>query len=227
MDSKLKSHISVSAIKNQIVAIWPAILFGIFVSLSGAGITILVAYITHTPIWKLAKDPSQVINYPPYIGMLSNWGVLLWMATAVICIFSAILLKKHLADVLTVRFIGVSGILSLFLAVDDLFLFHDRVLPRMLHLPERIFYILYILALLSYLAYFFQKIMQYDYLLIGSALFLFGISRRMFIAIPFFDQFRTTGDILKYFGIVFWLVFFYRTSAREITGLIHPKETGS
>ena len=154
----ISSRISASAIKDQIINIWPAVLLATIVALGGAAVTVLVSILTDHPIWKLAKDPSQIMDYPSYIGMLSNWGVLLWMTTATICIFSAILLKKHHAPVADTRFIAVSGALSLLLAVDDLYLFHDQVLPHLFHVRERIFYVVDVVILLSYLIYFYRQI---------------------------------------------------------------------
>lgn len=227
MNSNPRSRITLLAIKEQLLSIWPAFFLATLVSLSAAAITVLVSTVTNYPIWKLAKDPPQIMDYPPYIGMLSNWGVLLWMTTAAICIFSAILLKKHNAPVATIRFIAVSGALSLFLAVDDLYLFHDQLLPHLFHVREKVFYIVYVVFLFAYLMYFYRQILQYEYLLFAAAFFLFALSRRFFISMPFLDQFMTTGDMLKHFGIVFWLVFFYRTAFHEISQRMNPGESAA
>ena len=211
---------SYPAIKNQILKIWPTTVLGIIVSLGGAGITVFVANLTGNPIWKLAKDPAEVMRFPPYIGMLSNWSGMLWIAAAAICLFSAIILKQQNAAGATVMFIAVSGGFSLFLGIDDLFRLHDHVLPKLFHIRERIFYALYLVVILAYLLYFLPKILEYDYLLLGAAFFLFGLSRRVFITLPYFDQFMTTGDVLKYFGIVSWLAFFYRAALLEVGTVI-------
>ena len=227
MNSKLKSRTSLSAIREQIIEIRPAFLLATMIALGGAAVTVLVASFTDHPIWKLAKDPSQIMDYPSYIGMLSNWGVLLWMTTAAICIFSGLLLKKQAAPAATTRFVSVSGALSFLLAMDDLFLFHDQVLPHLFHVRERIFYVLYVLILLVYLMRFYRQILQYEYLLFATAFFLFAFSRRFFISMPFLDQFMTTGDMLKYFGIVFWLAFFYRTAFYEVSQRMRLGDSGS
>jgi hypothetical protein len=85
---------------------------------------------------------------------------------------------------------------------------HDRLLPRMFHVPEILFYLLYFFAFAAYLAYFIPQILRYDYLLFVAAFLFFVFSRQFFIKIPYLSQFNTTGDMLKYFGIVFWLAFF-------------------
>ena len=221
--SQIISSFSFLNIKNQIVKIWITIGVSIFISLGGAGLTVLVATLTNNPIWKLAKDPSEVMGYSPNIGMLSNWGFVLWMVAAAICLFSAVLLKQQKVSNSTFMFIAVSGGFSLWLGIDDLFLLHDRLFPKLFDIPENYFYFLYLFAFLVYLIYFIRQIIKYEYLLFGAALLFFLMSRRVFVTLPFFDQFMTTGDMLKYFGIVFWLAFFYRTVLFEVSALLNYK----
>jgi len=101
---------------------------------------------------------------------------------------------------------------------------HERLLPRMFHMPEIFFYILYFFVLAAYLIYFIPQILKYDYLLFLAALLFFAFSRQFFIKIPYFSQFNTTGDMLKYFGIVFWLAFFYRTALHEVNELLRSEK---
>jgi len=84
--------------------------------------------------------------------------------------------------------------------------------------------LLYIFAFVAYLIYFTPQIVKYEYLLLTVALLFFLFSRRIFVTIPFFDQFMTTGDMLKYFGIVFWLTFFYRTALYEVRALLNREK---
>ena len=222
--SQISFHFSLSTIKNQLSKIWKTVAVVVLISLGGAGFTVLIASLTNNPIWMLVKDPAEVKHFPPYIGMLSNWGVILWTATAVICLFSAVILKQQKAPDVTFRFMTASGVFSLWLGIDDLYLLHDRVLPKLFHISEAFFYLLYIIVFLVYLIYFIPQILKYDYLLFFAAFLLFLVSRTFFILLPFLDQFITTGDLLKYFGIVFWLAFFYRTGLYEVSVLINRKK---
>jgi hypothetical protein len=218
--SQILSRFSLSAIKNQILKIRKTITIGILVSLGGAGFTVLIAKLTGDPIWMLTRDPADTRRFPPYIGMLSNWGVMLWTATAVICLFSAVLLKQQKAPHATFKFFVASGIFSLWLGIDDLFMLHDRLFPRMFHVPEILFYLLYFFVFAAYLAFFTSQIVKYDYLLFVAAFLFFVTSRQFFFKIPFLGQFNTTGDMLKYFGIVFWLAFFYRAALFEVNAFL-------
>lgn len=218
--SKTEFRLSLSLIRRQLLEIWKAIVLGVTVSFGGAGFTVFVGKITGAPIRMLVKDPAELIGFSSYVGMLSYWGVLLWVAAAVVCFFSAVILKEYRASGVELRFLAVSGAFSMFLGVDDLYMLHDRVFPRLFHLPESIFYLLYFFAFVGYLAFFALQILKYDYLLLATAFILFVISRGFYVWIPYFGEFYATADMLKYFGIVFWLIFFYRTSLREVTALL-------
>ncbi len=222
--SKTKSQFSLSAVITQLSRIWKTILIGVLLSLGGAGFTVLVATLTGKPIWMLATDPAEVQYFPPYIGMLSNWGVILWIATASICLFSAILLKRQKASKPAFKFLATSGVFSLLLGIDDLYMLHDRVLPRMFHMHEIFFYLLYFFVFAAYLAYFATQILKYDYLLFTAAFLFFVTSRQFFTRFSYFGIF-STGDMLKYFGIVFWLIFFYRTALYEAGGLLRNEKS--
>ncbi len=218
--NQLLSRFSFAIIKKQVSEIWPTVGIGLFLSIGGVWITMLVANSTHVAIWKLVKDPAEVIRFQPYIGMLSNWGVILWTMSASICLFGAVVLMRQKAASDTLWFIMVSGALSLFLGIDDLFLLHDRLLPFIFEIEEIFFYLVYIVIFLIYLACFISQILKYDYLLFGLAFLFLVASRHVFFDIAFFDRFIISADALKYFGIVFWLAFFYRTVLNQITTLL-------
>jgi len=223
--STKQSPTSFQAIKNQIKNIWVSILIGGFISFLGAGITIFIAIITRNPISRLTKDPADVMRFQPYIGLLSNIDVMLWIATATICLFSGIIMVQNHANKTTSRFILASGIFSLILGVDDLFLFHDRVLPRLLHIPEIAFYMLYLIIIILYFVSFLPQISRGEYLLLAIAFLFFGISRESLFPHSFVGG--SMGDIVKYFGITFWLTFFYRVSLQEIQKIINDKTARS
>ena len=45
--------------------------------------------------WLLTADPLAVCRAPIYIGAISNLGILLWCASASICLFCFALLRKN------------------------------------------------------------------------------------------------------------------------------------
>ena len=215
--AQISSRFSLPALKNQAIKLGPTFLACLLLALGGAGFTLLVSKVTGLQVWKLARDPAEVIHFPPYIGLLSHWSIMLWISAAVISLFGAVLMKKQKATGGNLRFITASGAFSLFLGLDDLFMLHDNILPKLLKAPEAIFYALYLVIILAYLLIFFTKILEYDYLLLAASILLFGLSRRAFITLPFLDRYITISDMLKYSGIVFWLAFFYRATLQEIS----------
>ena len=158
--------------------------------------------------------------------MLSNLAVLLWFASAVICLFTEIILRKSGAGLRPRLFFLASGILSLTLALDDLFLFHDVILVNTLGIRESFFYLMYLVTIILYVLVFLRDIHQKEYILFWISLLLLFYSRGFRFLLPFLREYATPGDMLKFFGIVFWLAFFYRSASHEILSVIR-KETSS
>lgn len=204
------------AFLKQLGEIFPTLILGGIFALCGSLFTIGAAYITGNPVWKLAKDAAEVIGYPPYFGILSSWSSMLWMATATLCLFTASVTWKDSVDHAMWRFLFFSGLLSLMIAVDDLYLFHDKILPKALHISEGFFYLLYLVLMSVYLIAFFRQITRSDYILFWIAFFFLAFSRGVYNLVPLIRDFNTTNDMFKYFGIVFWLAFFARTAAKHL-----------
>ena len=212
---------------EQIKNIFPTLLISGAIAIGGASVTVLTANLTGNPIWRLAKDPAQVVGYEPYIGMLSNWAVLLWFASAVICLFTEIVLRKSGAALRPRLFFLASGILSLTIALDDLFLFHDVILPNTLGIRESFFYLIYLVTIILYVLVFLRDIHQKEYILFWISFLLLFYSRGYPFLLPFLREYKTPGDMLKFFGIVFWLAFFYRAASQEILSVIHKDKSSS
>ena len=217
-DSKLKKEEDKEhpTFLEQLVAILPTLLLSGALALSAVLFTIWLANYTKNPVWKLTKDAADVIGHPAYFGLLSSWSSMLWMATAAICLFTAAVTWKDASDRPRLRFLFFSGLLSLMIAVDDMFLLHDRILSRGLGISEIVFYILYAFLMFGYLIVFFRQIARSDYILFWIAFFFLAFSRGFYKLLPFLREFNTTNDIFKYFGIVFWLAFFVRTAAKHL-----------
>jgi len=83
------------------------------------------------------RDLAQTCRYPLGVGLVSNLGYLLWMATAAICLFTAC------SEVSRPRgrereLLLAGGLFSLLLCLDDMFLLHDR------YISANVLYLLYI-----------------------------------------------------------------------------------
>jgi hypothetical protein len=101
------------------------------------------------------------------------------------------------------------------LLIDDMFMFHDEIMPTYLHINEKVFFLFYGTAVVS-LFYFFRGIvLRTDYLLFVIAVVLLGSSAitdiviELGVKLP--DEFFVE-DGLKFLGLVSWFAYFVRTS---------------
>lgn len=95
-----------------------------------AAVVISIQY--SIPPAELFRDPSAVANISPFVGVVSNLGVFLWSSTATLCLFSWLVLSQQFPKSEFTHFYFWSGVLSLMLFFDDLFLLHENVLPNQL-----------------------------------------------------------------------------------------------
>ena len=109
---------------------------------------IAVAVQPWVPAHELLRDPMATVSERSaccglHLGLVSHLGVGLWVSTAAICAFAALCLprrpgKRRLAT----RFLSGAASLSAWLALDDLLMLHERVLPG-LGVPELATYAVY------------------------------------------------------------------------------------
>ena len=165
------------------------------------------------------REPAAILNFNPFLGIMSNLGVLLWTFSAAICLFVAVLLMKNGSRKIG-AYLLYSGILTFVLLVDDFCLLHEHIFPQYLNVSEKVFYGAYILAMLFFFILFAKIILQTDYiiLLIACAFLALSIVADLVL--------RQTGiavlieDGFKLFGIVTWLIYFSRTCYQQTVILL-------
>lgn len=174
-----------------------------------------VSTIVRVEVSEFTRDLASLAEIHPLSGFLSNLEVLVWCATASICLFSAIFLRKAMPEVF--GFLLSSGLLSLYLLFDDFFLFHEDLASRYLNLDENVIFALLGFVLLVYLAVFKRVILSTRFMVLFLSLGLFALS----IAIDFihttgvesFDSWKTFfEDGAKWLGIVSWCSYYVHTS---------------
>ena len=154
----------------------------------------------------LLRDPANVADYPFYIGLLSNIGVLLWGASAAICLFTARAIRGRVEA----AYLAAAGLLTTLLTVDDLFLLHEDALPIYLHIPERLVLGSYVVLTLVFLLRFARLILRTDYLPLLFALGFFAVSAVVDVWFSRQSWAFWVEDGLKLLGIVSWLMYFTR-----------------
>ncbi|HTO02283.1 MAG TPA: hypothetical protein VL069_01215, partial [Opitutus sp.] len=115
----------------------------------------------------LTRDPTSLGGIHPLSGALSNTGVLLWWSSATLWFGSAFVLRNARTRG-SYRFAISSGLLSAYLALDDLFQFHDIVAPEYMGIPEDIIYLMLAITVAAYFVVFWRQILRPD----GSLLVL-------------------------------------------------------
>lgn len=89
----------------------------------------------HVEVGVLTVDPVTQGGLPPYAGAISTAGILLWCIAAACGIFAGTFRDAHRSDPVAACAFAF-GLLSAWLCVDDAFLIHDAVGPRVLGVPE-------------------------------------------------------------------------------------------
>lgn len=107
-----------------------------------AGVLVVVLPLAYGPPDALAlvRDPLGVARegdaLPTYVGWLSGAGILLWAAAAGVLALAAWVRLRDRRD-LALSYAAV-GLLTAVLAVDDILLMHDAVLPNLFGIPEAV-----------------------------------------------------------------------------------------
>lgn len=187
---------------------------------------VLVCLQTGLPIGYFTRDPAAITQSNPFFG-LSNIGVLFWCASAAICLFSSTLSSTELEDEGPL-FLLCSGLLSLMLLLDDLFLFHEQVFPQYFSIDQEATIAGYGAITIVYLIRFRSVIMATEYAYLVLALGSFGLSQM-------FDYLQDRVEIhwhrlfeegFMLLGIVNWTGYLARTSWRQVRSYIGQTERG-
>ncbi len=159
----------------------------------------------------MTRDPTGLAGIHPLSGFLSSLGVLMWWTAATVWLFSA-LLHRAAGDAPKLRFALASGVLSIYLGLDDLFQIHERIAPQHLGIPERVVLGTIVLSAALYLVGFRREILRAHsrWLLLALGFLAASI---LFDTLLAAWAWRLKGwtyffeDGSKWVGIVFWCGF--------------------
>lgn len=178
------------------------------------------------PVQVLTRDIFATTKVPVYTGILSNIGIFTWCVSFAVCVFTFFLLKPTNSQERKIKaFIGLSGLLSLGMMIDDFFMLHEEVLPNLVGIPEK----LVILALLSWVVFhliYFRKVIlkSTPFKLLGIALLLFAGSLGVDV-LPLEVTYSGNRSNLiflvedgsKLIAIATWCFYFCRVCSEQIT----------
>jgi hypothetical protein len=175
----------------------------VLLSIYAIGKTRNIQFVTMT------RDPAAIYG-DYFVGILSNLGIMLWAAAAVVCFLGAAILTKTSQDQ---HFLIASGVLTTLLALDDAFLFHQVIFPDLFHVHKWQIFGIYLLFFVLYFIGFKRLIIsKTDYPIILAAFLLFGLS---IIIDDVLHNFPTQilqplfEDGAKFVGISLWLAYFF------------------
>ena len=151
---KMKSSHSLLA---RLRSSWPMIGLVLGVSAVLTGLAVLLHFWKGIPFGDLTRNPTAIAGALPYTGFLSQIGNCFWSATAAICLFGAKVVSRHPDSLKIKRFLFVSGLLTLLLGLDDIFLLHEEFFPW-LGVPEVLVFASYAAGVLFYLVRFYSTI---------------------------------------------------------------------
>lgn len=101
----------------------------------------LLAAVVDVPNEDLTREPQVVLEGSAYVGALSNLGVLVFAVAAVAAGLAATVVRGRERGMF-----GAAAAVSALMLLDDLFLLHDVVYPR-LGVPEAVVQAAYLLAI--------------------------------------------------------------------------------
>ena len=209
MGRKLKSFIRLKKSFVVIIVLYLSALF-LLASITLVGLHIGVS------LEKFTRDATAVADVNPFVGVISNLGILGWCTAASICLFSSFRIRYRLSNKTNeyIDFLLFFGLTTLGLLIDDLFLIHEWFVPKVLNLPEGILILIYGLTVLFGIIKFKIIIFQTERIFLGLAFAFFSLS----IAIDFLETFSTIynyiflEDSFKFLGIISWVYYFVLTS---------------
>jgi hypothetical protein len=167
----------------------------------------------------ISRDPLQILNGKPYVGIISNIGILFWCSTCAVLLYSCLISRIKKGPENITNFLFFSALLSVLMLVDDLFLMHDVVFPDFLKIDERVFYLFYGLSVIAIFIRYYKIVMNTDYILLILSFLFLGLSAAT-------DEVRAMGfrmehpyiieDSFKFLGILAWFSYFSRTGFKYV-----------
>jgi hypothetical protein len=189
----------------------------------------------YVPLGELMRDSLLVAEASEdcchlYYGAVSNVGVLIWAGTAAILFFSVLVVRglgAHKHRRLIVQFL-LAGFLTTLLCVDDFFLIHDIVLPK-LGFTEMQAYAVYALIALVYVWIARSEILAARWPMFLISVMCLALSVKIDVFMSVDSDFRLlVEDGAKLLGIAAWFSFHAEAAActlhRLSQGVVVPSE---
>lgn len=177
-------------------------------------VVIVAGYQPWVDIDQLFRDTlaaaSQVTDgkFPPYLGFISNLGILLWSGATAVCFLGAMIVMRNDGLCPAALFLAFAAVLTGLLTVDDFFLAHERIYPRIFGIGEKPVFVVYGLLTAVYLFVFRDVIWRVGPQLLVLSLACFLVSVLVDVVMPSGGKLhRLLEDGSKFIGIAVWTTF--------------------
>jgi hypothetical protein len=173
---------------------------------------VIVAFQPFLPVKNLTTAPLLIPASKFYFGALSSLGILGWAATGTICLATYFILVSN-RDKKTRNFFLFSGLFTLFLLFDDLFMMHAVVFPKYLNINEKVLLAIYPTLSAFMLINYRGRIAGSSYIRLFMAFGFLGLSNVVEVVYPNVNGLnRIFEDGFKFLGIVAWAIYFFDTA---------------
>jgi hypothetical protein len=200
---------------QPVLASW-AIVAIITISVAAVLLCVLLFQATGRDWWILLRDPAAAFKFPPSAGLFSHLGVLAMAVMGAICVFVALLLQRGTRDRMVLLYVGM---LSMWLALDDLFMLHEGILPRTIGLPEHATLGLYVVLAIGLMRLIGGQLFTWAYLglwvaaaflvvMLGTDLMFEEVTAASFLV----------EEVSKLSGFMLWSVFWIAFAALRMRG---------
>lgn len=162
---------------------------------------------------EILRDPAQQTGHSSFLGFVSTIGTWLWLSAATFCFFRvSIQLDSPESGLGTL--LKMAGGFSLFLAVDDFFLIHDRYIAEGILIPAYALFLVYLLKR------FWKLIARIDglaFLTAGTMLFLSVLVDAVQEVLPIpYGANQAFEEGFKFLGAAAWAYFCYRIASHGL-----------
>ena len=178
------------------------------------------------PMGMFMRDQAAVANIHPFIGIVSNMGVILWTSASVLCFFCGALILKDPDRKKLAHFLIYSGVVTLLLMLDDFFMLHEVIYKVYLGLDEKFVFAVYCALFIVGLLVYKQTIQNTQYGILIIAFLFYGFS----MVVDFFqypiqsfigeDLRILLEDGSKFLGITGWFGYFLKTGYMAVRNLV-------
>lgn len=183
------------------------------------GTVTALSYAQAIPIEFFMKDMAALARVHPFVSVISSLGAFMYVAAAAICLFAFSVATRSQGRKPGHLLYG--GLLSLYLAIDDFYMFHEFVLPRYVGIGEKLVYALLAAAILFFLHRYRSIVMSLDPALLLAALACFGVSvvsdllgDSLKLALGRWEFLLEDG--MKFIGISLWAAWFVGAAQLEL-----------